>query len=64
MGFKEMRKKAGLTQREAGAALGISCAAVAQWETDLTMPSGKRLLEVAALYGCSVDELLREEEKS
>lgn len=61
MSFKMQRKKAGLTQEEAAKALGISGAAVAQWETGETMPSTKRLPEIAKVYGCTVDELLREE---
>lgn len=56
--FKTQRKKAGLTQMDAAKALGISDAAVAQWETGETFPSAKRLNEIAALYGCTVDELL------
>lgn len=61
MSFKSQRKKAGLTQMEAAKALGISDAAVNQWETGKTMPTGLRLIEVSKLYGCTVDELLKEE---
>ena len=62
MGFKEARKKAGLTMMEAGKRLGITDAAVAQWESGATMPAAKRLLDVAKVYGCTVDELLKTEE--
>ena len=61
MSFKYQRKKAGLTQMEAAKSLGVSDAAVAQWETGETMPNAKRLPEIAKLYGCTVDELLKEE---
>ena len=61
MGFKEARKAAGLTMAEAGKRLGVSDAAVAQWESGATMPTAKRLLKVAALYGCTIDELFAEE---
>ncbi len=56
--LKTLRKKAGMTQMDAAKALGISDAAVAQWETGETFPSSKRLTEIAKLYGCTIDELL------
>lgn len=61
MSFKEQRKKAGLTQMEAAKALGVTDAAVNQWETGKTMPAAKRLADVAKLYNCTIDELLKEE---
>lgn len=61
MSFKTQRKKAGLTQMEVAKALDISDAAVCQWESGETMPTAKRLLEIAKLYGCTVDDLLKEE---
>lgn len=61
MSFLSCRKKAGLTQMEVAKALGVSDAAVCQWEKGETMPSGKRLPEIAKLYKCTVDKLLKEE---
>jgi len=61
MSFKTQRKNAGYTQAEVARELGISDAAVAQWETGETMPATKRLPEIAKLYGCTVDDLLKEE---
>ena len=46
---------------EAAKALGVSDAAVCQWEKGETMPSGKRLPEIAKLYKCTVDKLLKED---
>lgn len=61
MSFLSCRKKAGLTQMEVAKALGVSDAAVCQWEKGETMPSSKRLPEIAKLYKCTVDKLLRED---
>lgn len=61
MSFKEQRKRAGLTQMEVAKQLGVTDAAVNQWETGKTMPSAKRLADVAKLYNCTIDELLKEE---
>lgn len=62
MGFKQARKRAGLTLIAAGEKLGISASAISQWETGQSFPSTERLPQIAALYGCTVDELLREPE--
>ena len=58
MGFLSARLKAGLSQAVAAERLGISAASVSQWETGKTLPDSKRLLDIASLYGCTVDELL------
>lgn len=62
MGFRKARLAAGLTVANVMAALKVSDAAVYQWETGVTIPNGKRLPEIAKLYGCTVDDLLRQEE--
>ena len=62
MGFREARLAAGLTVANVMASLKVSGAAVYQWETGVTIPNGKRLPEIAKLYGCTVDDLLRQEE--
>lgn len=61
MGFRKMRQKAGLSVAQVMKELKVSDAAVYQWETGETAPSVKRLPEIAKLYGCTVDELLKEE---
>lgn len=38
--------------------LGVTTVSVCQWETGKTLPRTALLLDIAALYGCSVDELL------
>ena len=63
MSFRDARIKAGLSVAEVMAALNVSDAAVYQWETGKNTPKGKRLPELAKLYGCTVDELLKEEEQ-
>lgn len=59
MSFLSCRKKAKLTQAEVAEKLGISDAAVCQWEKGETMPTASRLLQLAELYKCSVDKLLK-----
>ena len=58
MGFRVARVKAGPSVAQVVDKLSVSDAAVYQWETGVTMPTAKRLIEIAKLYGVTVDELL------
>lgn len=57
------RKQAGYTQEESARKLSVSKGAVGQWEAGFCKPKTARLNEIAELYGCTVDELLRPDEK-
>lgn len=63
MSFLKYRKKAKLTQAEVAKALGVSDAAVCQWEKGETMPTAARLTQIAKLYKCKVDDLLKEDKE-
>ena len=58
MSFLSARTKAGLSQAAVAEKLGVSAAAVCQWETGKTMPDSRKLPQIAELFGCTVDELL------
>jgi transcriptional regulator with XRE-family HTH domain len=49
-----------LTQIQVAKELGISNTTVSMWETGNALPSAKLLPKIAALYNCTVDELLKE----
>lgn len=59
MGLKEARKRAGLTAKDVALAMGVTFQNVYNWENGSYLPPTKRLPEMAKLYGCTVDELLR-----
>ena len=59
--YKVLREKAGLSVKQVMEALKVSDAAVYFWETGANAPSTKKLPDIAKLYGCTVDELLRKE---
>lgn len=63
MGFKSARIAAGLSVREVMEKLGVSDAAVYQWETGVQAPRASRLPQIAELYGCTVDDLLSDGKK-
>lgn len=55
----ELRKHAGLTQRQVAEALGVTVTTISSWETGLKEPrldfvQTKKLME---LYRCSIDDL-------
>lgn len=66
MGFREARIRAGLRVTDVMQALGVSVAAVSHWETGRYVPRTQKLLKIASLYGCAVEDLLTNvsEEKS
>lgn len=59
MSFASAREKAGLTQKEVAAKLGIDQSAVSWWETGRTAPRATLLVKLSELYRCSVDDLLK-----
>lgn len=61
MSFSKARTKAGLSQLEVAKKLGVTDAAVSMWETGKTAPRASLLLQIANLYGCTVDDLLNED---
>jgi len=61
MGIRLAREKMNLTQAQVAEALGIQQSAVAQWESGETKPRADKLLALAKLFGCTIDELLKQE---
>lgn len=57
MGFKEARNKACLTLSEAGERIGVTDAAICQWEKGKTMPKAALLPKIAKVYGCNIEDL-------
>lgn len=58
MRIRDLRTCAGMTQRELADKLGISGAAVAQWETGDKRPTVDNLERLADIFGVSVDYIL------
>lgn len=53
---RELRKKAGIQQKELAIIAGVSGPTVSEWEANKKDPSGERLKKLAAYFG--VDELV------
>lgn len=56
--IKELRERAGFTQAEVAEAVGVTQSTVSQWEGGKTYPNIAKLRKLAAVLGCSVDDLL------
>lgn len=54
----QLRKEKGLSQEQLAQELGISRQAVSKWERAEASPDTDNLIELAKLYGISLDELL------
>ena len=59
--LKERRKSNGMTQEEVAAMLDVDQTAVSNWERGINPPLPKYQRGLAKLYGCTVDELLKED---
>ena len=61
--IRELRQKKQLTQEELARLLGVDRSAVARWETGSNLPRAEKLITLAKVFGCSLDELLTDEIK-
>ena len=55
----ELRKSAGMSQAQLAGKLGVTNKAVSKWENGKAKPSTRAIVELAALFDISADELLR-----
>ena len=56
--LRKFRKEAGMTQEQLAEALGVTTGAVYKWENGRSTPDVRLLVEIADLFGISVDALL------
>lgn len=61
MSFAKKREEAHMTMEQAAKAFGVTSSAICQWEKGLTMPSTNKLAKIASTYGCTIDDLLKED---
>lgn len=61
--FKRFRLLADMTMEEAAQRLGISRGSISQWENARTLPHSFRLRKIADVYGCTIADLLGDNDK-
>ncbi|MBR6050374.1 MAG: AAA family ATPase, partial [Clostridia bacterium] len=59
----ELRSRAGLSQSELAAEVGVTNKAVSKWEVGKAKPSVETIRKLAALFQVSVDDLLKKREE-
>lgn len=62
--IKHFRCKLGLTQEQLAEKLSLSAQSVSKWETAVAMPDITLLPKLAEIFGVSIDELLRPDERT
>ncbi len=67
MSFKEkltkLRKGKHITQEQLADMLSVSRQAVSKWESGSTYPETEKIIELSRIFDCSIDYLLKDEEK-
>ena len=63
MKIKELRESRNMTQEQLSCKLNVSRSTVAMWEIGAIFPRTDNLLKLCKVLGCTVDELLKGEEK-
>lgn len=61
--LKELRKESGFTQEQLSEKLGVTNRSVSRWENGSNMPDFDMVIEMANLYGVTIEELLDGERK-
>ncbi len=58
--IRDCRIRARLTQEDVANKIGIDRSTVAKWETGVASPRTDKLLQLARVLSCTVDDLLHE----
>lgn len=58
--LKLLREGKNISQTQLAIEMGISQQAIAKWETGESKPRAEKLLQLAKLFNCTIDELLKE----
>lgn len=57
--LRQLRQSRGFTQQDLATKLGISNTAVGMWERDINVPGTEHMASLSAIFGVSVDDLLK-----
>lgn len=58
-----LRKEKTITQEELAEILSVSRQSISKWEQDRAFPETEKLIKLSELYNCSIDYLLKDENK-
>lgn len=60
--IRKRRIELGLTQGELAQLMTVTQGAVAQWENSISMPTVEKLIRLAEILKCPIDDLLRNQD--
>lgn len=60
--IRKRRIELGLTQGELAQLMIVTQGAVAQWENSISMPTVEKLIRLAEILKCPIDDLLRNQD--
>ena len=63
MKVRQIRESKNMTQETLSLKIGVSRSTIAMWESGQAKPRADTLIKLAAVLGCTVDELLKGDEK-
>ncbi len=61
--LKQLRKDKHMTQAQVAARIGVTASMVSSYETDIRLPSYEVMVQIADLFGVTVDYLLCRQNK-
>ena len=64
MNLKDIRLKRGMTQKELAIAIGVTDAAICQYETGAREPTLDTLRKLSEELNCTLDELIGKEDRN
>lgn len=59
--LRSLREENKITQIELAKILNVTQSAVAKWENEESKPRADKLIKLAKIFNCSLDELLKDE---
>ena len=60
--IERLRKEAGLTQTQLAVRMGVAQNSISMWEHEVILPRTRDLPRLAAVLGCSIDDLYIKED--
>lgn len=57
--LKFLREEKNISQTQLALKMGVSQQAVAKWETGESFPRAEKLIQLAEVLNCTIDELLK-----
>ena len=63
MGIRTIRLSKNLTQDNLASLVGVTRTAVTMWESGAAMPRADKLIELAKVLGCTIDDLMKSDDE-